>query len=380
MFTWASIYNAVCSWSILFRGGCRSWHTVQCSGSRILGSCCAEGDCRTGLPVFLQITLISAISMTSLCSDCPRRVLKLAWNVSLKNFYFPPVSTWEFYDWMMAGAQTRGTAPQEHTSAVEKPWSCHQHIMMQLVSHWVLLILLPQHPLMPVLAAIASTSCSDRSSGCAAAWTPWDSRQDSSSFVSKTARLMHSNWKASLASRHISSLTLPWQWQQDSVTCSLTSSCCQITLWDTQVGTSSFFCAAVAQAPVKSGLCHSRQDKLAWKSSWPWARTAQAEEGKGEGEAEILKKEVTCLRLQGRSVAQAGPRSFLNAAVDMEVRDEQEWGISQPLFLGQDEFLTLTGHFKLPEIPGLLLVPQWPLGSRVGCAAKNSTPWRQAET
>lgn len=51
---------------------------VQCSGNRILGSCCAEGDCGMGLPMFLQITLISAISMASLCTDCPRRVLKLS--------------------------------------------------------------------------------------------------------------------------------------------------------------------------------------------------------------------------------------------------------------------------------------------------------------
>lgn len=61
---------------------------------------------------------------------------------------------------------------------------------------------------------------------------------------------------------------------------------------------------------MKSGLCRSRQDKLAWKCSWPWAHTVQAKEGKVEGEAEILKKEITCLRLQGRSVAQAGPREL----------------------------------------------------------------------
>ena len=72
--------------------------------------------------------------------------------------------------------------------------------------------------------------------GSAAAWTPWDSRQESCSFVSKKKELMYMNWKAHLVSRHILSLLLPWHWLQDSVTCSLntTSFCYQSTLWETQ--------------------------------------------------------------------------------------------------------------------------------------------------
>lgn len=57
-----------------------------------------------------------------------------------------------------------------------------------------------------------------------------------------------------------------------------------------------------------------------------------------------------------------------------DLRDSHEWGVSRlkPVSLGWAEFLTLIWHFKLHEIPGLPLVPQWPLGSRVGCAVKGS--------
>lgn len=79
--------------------------------------------------------------------------------------------------------------------------------------------------------------------------------------------------------------------------------------------------------PMKSGLCRSRQDKPAWKSSWPRAHTAQAKGGKVEGEAAILKEEGTCLRLQGRSVAQAGPKELSEscpASRDLDLRDDHE--------------------------------------------------------
>lgn len=69
---------------------------------------------------------------------------------------------------------------------------------------------------------------------------------------------------------------------------------------------------------MKSGLCRSRQDKLAWKCSWPWAHTVQAKEGKVEGEAEILKKEITFSVASGYRGGQwhrQGPGSFLNAAL-----------------------------------------------------------------
>lgn len=45
-------------------------------------------------------------------------------------------------------------------------------------------------------------------------------------------------------------------------------------------------------------------------TAWPQAHTVQANEGKVEGEAEILQNEVTCLRLQRRSVAEAEPKEL----------------------------------------------------------------------
>lgn len=85
----------------------------------------------------------------------------------------------------------------------------------------------------------------------AAVWTPWDSRWEFCSFISKRTKLMHMSWKAYLVSRLIMSLILPWHWLQDSIACSLnaTSFWYQSTWWETEAGMSSFFCATVAEAP-----------------------------------------------------------------------------------------------------------------------------------
>lgn len=188
---------------------------------------------------------------------------------------------------------------------------------------------------------------------------------------------MHSNWKASLVSRHISSPILLWHWQQDSVTCSLTSSYCQITSWDTEVGMSSFFCAAVAQAPNEIRALSLQARETCLEILLALSTHCPTKEGKVGGEAEILKKEVTCLRLQRKPVAEAGPKELsecCSATRDLDLRDKHEWGISslKPVSLGRDEFLTLIWHFKLHKTLGLLLLPRWPLGSRVGCAVKGS--------
>lgn len=77
---------------------------------------------------------------------------------------------------------------------------------------------------------------------------------------------------------------------------------------DTEVEMSSFFCATVAQAPneIRARVAVGKIYMLR-NTAWPQAHTVQANEGKVEGEAELLKNEVTCLRLQRRSVAEAEP-------------------------------------------------------------------------
>lgn len=104
--------------------------------------------------------------------------------------------------------------------------------------------------------------------GSAAVWTPWDSKQESCPSISKNTELMHMNCKAYLVSRHIVSLIIPWHWLQGSASYSLnaTSFWHQNTLWETQRW--EWVHSSVLQehrTQMKSGLCHSRQDMLVQK-------------------------------------------------------------------------------------------------------------------
>lgn len=80
---------------------------------------------------------------------------------------------------------------------------------------------------------------------------------------------------------------------------------------DTEVGTSSFFCATVAQAPneIRAHVAVGKIYMLR-NTAWPQAHTVRANEGKVEGKAEIQKNEVTRLRLRRRSVAEAEPKEL----------------------------------------------------------------------
>lgn len=149
--------------------------------------------------------------------------------------------------------------------------------------------------------------------GSAAIWTPWDSRQESCSFLSKNTELAHMNWKAYLVSRHIPSLILPWHQLQDSIACLLnaTSFWYQSTLWRHRGGNEFILLRCSSSGPKwnQGSVALGKLYRLR-NTAWPQAHTVQANEGKVEGETEILRNEVTCLRLQRRSVAEAEPKEL----------------------------------------------------------------------
>lgn len=189
--------------------------------------------------------------------------------------------------------------------------------MMQLVSHWVLLILLPQHPLMPILATIASASCSDRFTGYRlCCW------MDTLGLQTRLCLLYFQNYRVD--AQQLKGIPGKQTHLIPHSPMTLTARQCHLLInfillpnhfMGYRGGNELFLLCCSSSGPQwnQGSVTPGKRNLLG--NSWPWAHTVQQRKGRWEGKQKSWRKKWLASGYRGSQWQRQGPRSFLNAVL-----------------------------------------------------------------